>query len=141
MAAVNEGSASAFITNSQATTAPVTYQWLATSGTASWATAGSWNPSRTTPDPSDRLVFDLGGNSIATGITTQTVNRISVLNSTTINLQASATATLTIASDGTSTDELSVASGSTLMSNGTTAALTITYSGTGSTGTIAGQWN
>lgn len=117
---------------------PITYSWAATTGSASWAAAASWSPARNTPDASDILLFNAGGSSTATNVPTQTVSRISVSNNTTINLQAASTATLTIASDGTVADELNIASGSTLMSNGTAAALTITYSGTGSTGTIAG---
>jgi hypothetical protein len=126
------------LSGSASTNALMTYYWVATTGTASWATAASWNPARNTPDPTDILLFNQGGSSTATDVPTQTVGRMRVTNNTVINLQAAATSTLTIASDGSATDELFVEGGSTLMSNGTAAALTITYSGTGSTGSIAG---
>jgi hypothetical protein len=118
---------------------PSTYTWNATTGSAAWNVAANWTPARTTPAASDILQFINGGSSTATTIAaSETVSRIVVANNTTIYLQASATATLTIASDGTSADELTVAGGSSLISNGSTAALSIAYNGTGSTGNIAG---
>jgi hypothetical protein len=126
------------LTGSTATLPQQTYTWVATTGSALWSTPASWSPARNTPDATDILEFSAGGTSTATGIATATVARINVKNNTSINLQSSATATLTIASDGTVTDELNIASGSALTLNSTAAALTLTYSGTGSTGTIAG---
>ena len=66
------------------------------------------------------------------------VGRIPVRNNTAINLQAATTAILTIASDGTATNELSIEAGSNLKLSSPAFALTLTYSGTGSTGNIAG---
>lgn len=125
------------LTSSASTTAAATYTWNQT-GTASFTVPANWTPARNVADPTDILQFNGGGTTTVTDIPTQTIRRLTISNNTTVNLQAAATATLTLASDGTSADELSVESGSTLMSNGNAAALTITYSGTGSTGNIAG---
>ncbi|MFZ4400638.1 MAG: GEVED domain-containing protein [Bacteroidales bacterium] len=137
VAAYNEGTAAYTSVNTQSTTAPVTYTW-AGGATASWAAAASWTPARNIPDATDMLVFNGGGGVIATAVPSQTIRSLTISGSTSVSLQAAATSTLTIASDGTAADELSVASGSGLAINGSTAALTLTYSGTGSTGTIAG---
>ncbi len=129
--AVSEGVESAPASASQSTNAPTTYTWIATSGTASWVTPTSWSPDRTTPDATDILNFSNGGSSIVTSIPTQTVGNIVFSNNTTANFQAASTATLT--SGG-----LTIPSGSTLMSNGTTAALTIAFS-SGAVNTIGGR--
>lgn len=136
--AVTEGYVGNPVAGSQATPAPQTYTWVATAGTASWSTPASWSPARNIPDPTDILEFAAGGASTATGITTATVGRINVKNNTSISLQSSATAILTIASDGTPTDELNIAAGAALILNSTDFDLTLTYSTASSTGTIAG---
>lgn len=126
------------LTGSATTSAiPSTYTWNQT-GTASYITAANWTPARNVVDPTDILVFNNGNTSTVTNVPTQTISRLNISNNTVINMQSATTATLTIASDGTSTDELFVENGSTLLSDGNAAALTITYSGTSSTGTIAG---
>jgi hypothetical protein len=139
--AVNEGTVPlAGATGTLTTGAPMVYTWNVVSG--AWTAASSWLPARTTADVTDILMFSnasVGTTQTATGVPAQTIRRLVVDNGITANLQASATSTLTIASDGTASDELFVAAGSSLISNGTTAALTITYSGAGSTGTIAGN--
>ena len=101
---------------------PSTYSWVATTGSASWATAASWSPVRTTPDASDILQFNAGGSSTVTSIPTQTVGHVVFSNNTTANFQSTTTAgTLTMG-------KLTVPSGSTLMSNGTGVILTLAFS-------------
>jgi hypothetical protein len=111
--------------------APSSYTWNATSGSASWATATNWTPSRTTPVATDILNFSNGGSSTVTNVPTQTVGNIVFSNNTAANFQAGSTATLT--SGG-----LTIPSGSTLMSNGTTAVLSIAFS-SGAVNTIGGR--
>lgn len=129
------------LTGAATTTAAATYTWNATTGAADWTVAASWTPTRNLPDATDILQFTNGGSSTATNIPTQTVRRITFGNNTTTNFQAgSAAATLTIASDNdATTNELSIGQGSSLVSNGTTSALTIAFSGTGGLGKIAGN--
>jgi hypothetical protein len=110
------------------------YVWNQT-GTASWATATNWTPTRTTPAATDIVQFSGGGTITVTNIPAQTVGQLSVSNNTTVNLQAAAANTLTIAGD-TGTD-LDVPSGSALNLNGASA-LTILV-GTGATGSISGN--
>ena len=119
--AISEGGKSADLVNSQATLAAAIYVWNATSGSASWATASSWTPARTTPDAADILQFSNGGNSTATAIPAQTVGRIEFSGNTTANFQSAVAATLT-------TGKLVIPAGSALVSNGTTAALTLAFS-------------
>ncbi|WP_197062227.1 GEVED domain-containing protein [Flavobacterium rivuli] len=137
--ALREAAISTGATASQATAAPAVYTWLATSGTASWITATNWSPARTTTDATDILQFSNGGTPIVTDVPAQTIRRLSVTNNTAIKLRAASAVTLTLASDGTAAEELLVEAGSSLVSDGGTATLSITYSGTGSTGTIAGS--
>lgn len=135
----SEGTVGTSLDGSQATNPPMTYTWNVVSG--SWATAGSWNPARTVTDVTDILQFNntsVGMSQTATDVPTQTIARLIVDNGISATLQSTATATLTINSDGTPTDELSVTAGSALAVNSTAAALTLRYGGTGSTGTIAG---
>lgn len=127
------------LTGSVTTTGANSYTWNATTGSADWTVAANWTPARTTPDPTDILLFTNGGTSTATNIPTQTVRRIAFGGNTVTNFQSAATATLTLASDNDATTyELNIPSGSSLVSNGTTAALTLAFSGTGGVGKIAG---
>src|ERR1700682_2382097 len=114
--------------------AATTYTWNQT-GTASWATAGNWSPTRTTPALDDILVFNNGATTTVTNVPTQTIGQLAVSGSTTVNLQAAAAGTLTIAG-GVGAD-LDVQSGSALNCN-TTNAITIAV-GAGATGSIGGS--
>ncbi len=114
-------------------TAQTTYIWNQT-GTASYATATNWTPTRTTPATNDVLVFNNGATTTVTGVPTQTIGQLTVTGNTNVTLQAAATATLTIAG-GTGTD-LTVNAGSQLNVN-TATALTINLL-TGATGSISG---
>jgi hypothetical protein len=111
-----------------------TYVWTAT-GSAAFGTSTNWTPNRTSPLSSDVLEFSGGGAVTATGVTTQTIGQLNVINNTTVALQASAAAILTIGG-GPGTD-LTVAAGSVLNSDGTSA-LTITVA-TGATASISGN--
>jgi hypothetical protein len=126
--AVTEGALSTALAGSQATTAGTTYTWNQT-GTASYATAANWTPTRTTPAASDILVFNNGATTTVTNVTVgQTIGQLSISNNTSVSLQSAATATLTIGG-GPGTD-LSVPSGSTLQINSPTNVLTLAFSGT-----------
>ncbi|MFT3676786.1 MAG: T9SS type A sorting domain-containing protein [Chitinophagaceae bacterium] len=81
-----------------------TYTWIGNNN-ASWQTAASWSPARTTPAATDILLFNAGNTRTITNFpTTQTVGRIHVSNNTNIRLQAPTfTQTLTIG-DGSGDD-------------------------------------
>jgi hypothetical protein len=111
-----------------------TYTWNQT-GTASWATATNWTPTRTTPAVDDVLVFNNGATTTVTNVPTQTIGHLSVSGNTTVNLQAAAAATLTIAGGGGT--DLDVQAGSALNCN-TTNAITIAI-GSGVTGSVSGS--
>ena len=112
-----------------------TYTWVATSGSAAWATAASWSPARTTLDTSDILVFSAGGSSTATSVPAQTIGKLQVSGNTAISLQSGAAAnTLTISA--ATTDAFTVASGSTLTNNGANTLLV--NLATGAKGSISG---
>jgi Peptidase family C25/Fibronectin type III domain len=120
-------------TGAQATSI-ATYTWNAV-GTASWATAANWTPTRTTPSASDILQFNAGGSVVVTGVPTQTVGQLSLSGNSTVLLEAAATGTTLTIAGGSGTD-LSVASGSALnVDTGNTLSMTVA---TGATGTISG---
>lgn len=123
----------------QKTLAQATYTWNVGSGL--WTTPSNWNPARNVVATTDILQFNnsaVGATQTATGVPTQTIRRLIIGGGVTAHLQASGPANLSLASDGSATDELSIASGSSLISEGNTGQLFIVYSGTGSTGNIAG---
>src|SRR6266550_4433837 len=74
--------------------AATTYTWNQT-GTASWATAANWTPTRTTPAVDDVLVFNNGATTTVTGVPAQTIGQLSVSGNTNVTLQAAAANTLT----------------------------------------------
>lgn len=111
--------------------AQTTYTWIGPSG-GSWATTTNWSPTRTIPATTDILQFNDGGTySINSIPTTQTIRQLLVSNNTTINLQQTAAATLTI-NGPTLTNNLVVAQGSTLSLASSTGNLTITMTTTAS---------
>jgi len=113
---------------------PTTYTWNQT-GTASFATATNWTPTRTTPQTDDILQFNGGSTVVATGLTSQTIGQLLISNNTSVELQSAAPATLTIA--GATGTDLTVGAGSALNIAQTTNAITIAV-GSGATGSIAG---
>ncbi|MBK9420481.1 MAG: hypothetical protein IPN44_05445 [Flavobacteriales bacterium] len=127
MVANSEGVPTSGITGSQATSATATYTWIATSGSGTWTTAANWSPTRTTPDVTDQLQFTNGGTPTATAVPTQTIGRLTISGNTAVVLQGSTT-TFMITGDGTPTNELSIANGSSILANGTSS-LTFAFSG------------
>ncbi len=129
------------VTGTVTTNANAVYTWNGSTN-FSFSVPTNWTPNRLVPDASDVLQFNNGLTNAVYGVPAQTIARMIVTNNTTVMLQSSAAVTLTIASDNnTSTDELSVANGSTLLINGsalTSSSLTLAFSGTGSTVNIAG---
>src|SRR6266566_5909181 len=101
---------------------------------ADYTVPANWTPTRLTPAVDDILIFNNGGTLTVTNVPTQTIGQLSVSNNTTVNLQAAAPVTLTIA--GGSGTDLNVQAGSSLNCN-TTNAITIAV-GTGATGSIFG---
>ena len=112
----------------------VTYTWNQT-GTASYATAANWTPTRTTPEISDILQFNTGSSIIVTNVPTQTIGQLQISNNTPVELQSSAAVTLTIS--GETGVDLNVQSGSALNIAQATNAIVVTV-GTGATGSISG---
>ncbi|XZF13386.1 GEVED domain-containing protein [Chitinophagaceae bacterium MMS25-I14] len=101
--------------------------------------AANWTPSRTLPDPGDILQFNNALPDTVQNIPTQTITRLTFSNNTPAVFQPAANGnTLTLFSDNSgSTNELDIASGSSLLLNGSNA-MTIAFSGTGNTANIAG---
>lgn len=88
-----------------------TYTWQGANN-ASWATSTNWSPTRTTPAANDILQFNTGTTLTITSVPTQTIGRFVMSNNTNITLQAAAGVTLTIG-NGAGTD-LDIPSGSSL---------------------------
>ncbi len=94
--------------------AQTTYTWIGASG-GSWAVSTNWTPTRTTPATTDILQFNSGTNVTVTALPlTQTIRQLLVTNNTTVALSSASTTTLSIAGPG-ATNNLVVASGSTLI--------------------------
>lgn len=120
-------------TGAQAT-AVATYTWNAV-GTASWATAANWTPTRTTPAASDILQFNAGGSVTVTNVPTQTIGQLAISNNSTVLLEAAAASTTLTIGGGSGTD-LSVASGSAFnVDTGNTLLIAVA---TGATGSVSG---
>src|SRR5689334_1683836 len=79
--------------------AQTTYTWNQT-GTASYATAANWTPTRTTPAVDDVLVFNNGATTTVTGVGTQTIGQLLVSGNTTVTLQPTAGAAQTLTLGG-----------------------------------------
>ena len=109
------------------------YTWNQT-GTASFATATNWTPSRTAPAANDVLLFNNGATTIATGVTSQTIGQLLVSGNTNVSLQSGAAATVSIAGQGGT--DLSVPAGSTLQLSGTNPVMFAI--GAGATGDVSG---
>src|SRR5882672_547471 len=112
--------------------AGTTYTWNQT-GSASWAVAGNWTPTRTTPATDDILVFNNGATTTATGVPAQTIGQLQVSGNTIVTLQAAAGVTLTVSGGA---GAFSVGAGSTLTNAGASA-ITINLP-TLSSGSISG---
>jgi hypothetical protein len=118
---------------------PVTYTWNQIGATASWATPTSWTPTRFSPQPTDILIFDNAGTTIATNVPSQTIAKLTLLNNSDVSLQSAAVAqTLTIA--GAAGTDLDIPVGSTLQLSSTGAnQIGIAFTA-GTTATIDGSF-
>jgi hypothetical protein len=117
------------------TVLPTQYTWNQT-GTASWATAANWTPTRTTPANSDVLIFDNGATTTVNSVpTTQTIGGLLISNNTNVTFATATAAALTISNNVTGAD-LSVAAGSSL--NVLSNAVQSINVATGATGSISG---
>ena len=114
---------------------PNTYTWTGATST-DWQVSGNWSPNRTTSFPNDILQFNSGGSVVATNLPTQTIAQLLISNSTAVEFQSAATATLTI--NGDAGNDLSVAAGSSLNIIQATNIITIALT-TGTTGSISGS--
>ena len=138
-------------TGTQATTAAATYYYVGAATGSDFATAASWNTNpaggginRGTPLSSDILIVDgIGTTNTAGGITltittAQTLGSLQITNSTAVTLQSNTTTQRILTLSTAAGDELSIGSGSSLLLTNITNSVSIVFSGTGSTGTIAG---
>jgi hypothetical protein len=110
-----------------------TYTW--SGGNSAWTTTTNWTPTRTTPATTDILIFNSGTTVTVTAVPTQTIGKLQVSASTTVNLQSGAASNILTIGGGA--NALSVATGSNLNNTGANA-MTITLL-TGSTGSISGN--
>jgi hypothetical protein len=94
-----------------------TYTWNQT-GTGSWTTATNWTPTRTSPYSTDILQFNNGATTTVTNVPTQTIGQLLITGSTNVSLQSVAAVTLSI-NGPTATNNLQIASGSTLQLSST----------------------
>gem|GEM_PF-1217921 len=127
------------LTGTYTTTGAKIYVWNRTVS-ADFNTATNWTPNRTIVDQSDILVFSNSVADTAINVPNQVIQRLNVINNTTVRLWAAAGgSTLRLASDGDSTtNELTINAGSILYLDGSANAFTLAYSGTGATGNING---
>jgi hypothetical protein len=116
--------------NSQA----ITYTWQGPDG-GDWTLPSNWNPSRMAAASNDILQFDYGTAKNITNVITQSIGQLLITNSSSVTLQSTGPAVLTI-TGGTGND-LVVTDGSHLNLNGADA-LSISLN-TGSNGSISGD--
>lgn len=116
--------------------AQTVYTWNATGG-GDWTLAANWTPARSTIAPGDILQFNDGGTYNVINVPTQPIRQLLVSGNTSVTLLPATTNTLSINGLG-STDNVSVAAGSTLTLGGS-GALTLTIITTANQrGNIAG---
>ena len=72
--------------------APTTYVWNQTTP-GSFSTATNWTPGRVAPNMNDRLIFSGGGSATVNDLVNHSVKNITISNNTTVNMNASVTAT------------------------------------------------
>ncbi|WP_400190323.1 T9SS type A sorting domain-containing protein [Hymenobacter sp. B81] len=122
-----------------------TYTWVGAAG-ANWGTAGSWSPSRTSPQTNDVLVFDGGTPSPVLNVN-DAVAQISLINNADATFSfpvgQNQTITRTISLAGASGDDFSIAPGSRLtvqstLGNNADGNLILALA-TGATASLAGE--
>ena len=116
--------------------AATTYTWNQI-GSASWAVAANWTPTRTTPATDDILVIDgsVTSSPTLTSVPTQTIAQLKLISNANATFTASAAATLTIA--GATGADFDIGAGSSLTLSGATA-IQISLSA-GATGSVSGS--
>ena len=95
-----------------------TYVWQQTAE-GDWQAPASWTPARSTPAPSDILVFNIGGTTTATNVPTEMIGQLIVSGSTTLNLRSTTVIALSVT--GGEGDDLVITSGSALNFDGANA--------------------
>ncbi|MEO7172251.1 GEVED domain-containing protein [Flavobacterium sp.] len=142
------------INNSQFTLRPntsATYTWKG-GASGSYGTAANWNPSRTTLDATDVLVFDganingAGGTGTITtnALPTQSIGRLILQNNANVNLVSTFAGTPTLTINGDAGTDLDIPSGSTLSLYGgaaTSNTINLAFGGSNNTAAIAGTLN
>jgi hypothetical protein len=107
-----------------------TYYWTGAVN-MDYQVAGNWTPSRNTPDPTDKLIFNSGNSDTVKNVPTQNITSITITNNTIVCMQGGAGSgnrDLTLTSDyNPTTNELSIDNGSTLILNGTIAPLRLLF--------------
>jgi len=93
-----------------------TYVW--NGATSDFTVPTNWAPTRSSPAPTDILVFNNGSTNLVTNVPSQTIGQLKVQSNTTVNLQAGASGNTLTISGGTGTD-LIVEAGSALRIQGT----------------------
>ncbi|MDD2798033.1 MAG: DUF6383 domain-containing protein [Bacteroidales bacterium] len=114
---------------------PTTYTWQG-ADLGDWTVDANWTPTRTSPAINDILQFTDGTTKAITNVPTQTIAQMVVSNNTTVELQSSASAVLTIA--GSTGVDFDVQSGSSLKIIQATNTIAISLN-TGATGSVAGN--
>lgn len=117
--------------------AAATYFWRPVVPNGLWTSAGNWSPARTSPQPSDVLVFDSGTTTTASSTPSQFVAQLRVINGTNLTIAPVMGGTgLVITGDGTAAPDFEVAAGASLTLTGSNAvSLDL---GASATGAVAG---
>jgi hypothetical protein len=144
---------STYLTGTQAAAAAAVYYWTGASG-GTWGTATNWNTNpagggttRSTVAATDVLIVDGAGTtaggalSISVDTASFSIGQLQVTSNTTLTLASSATTTRVITITGGTGDDFIIESGSSLILNHATNAISFAFSGTGNTGLIAGTYN
>jgi len=92
----------------------IIYNWIGADG-AAWNVSTNWNPVRPGPSQFDVLIFSGGGTKTVTAVPAETIGKIILSGNTTINLQSTAAAVVTLT--GLTGPDLDVPAGCALNMN------------------------
>lgn len=116
-----------------------TYTWVATTGSNDWTSPASWSPSRISPANNDVLIFNQGGSSTATNVSTQAIGKLQVSGNTSVTLRPAGGPNILTVSEPAA-DALTVDSSSQLNISGTTGLTNLTVNvAAGASGSISGS--
>lgn len=145
-----EGNISSPVSNSFATSNGAIYYWVGTA-TAAWNNAATWavnadgtGGNRTTPNVNDVLIVDGAGTAAGAAITAATINtsetigRLVISNNTAFTLASNNASARAITIGGGPNADLDIQAGSSMTLSGSTGSVSIAFTGTGNTGSIAG---